>query len=127
MILEENKDYIRCFLDLLVSGRARCCALHRRQGPHGVFITVLLLALRISREQVVRWYLSIERHLRRNTPLPVKFLVWYSKTPRETIYLNKPGLLKALDHLERRYQGIEGYLKEAGFTGLSELRRIFLR
>jgi protein-tyrosine phosphatase len=128
LILDENKDYIRRFLELLVAG-PHPVLLHCTAGKDrtGVFITVLLLALRLSREQVVRWYLSIERHLKRNTPLPAKFLVWYSKTPREVIYLNKPGLLKALDHLEQRYQGVEGYLEEAGFTALHELRRIFLR
>ncbi|MEW5785775.1 MAG: tyrosine-protein phosphatase [Bacillota bacterium] len=128
LILEENKDYLNQFLNLLADG-PRPLLLHCTAGKDrtGIFAAALLLALRVPAAQVMRWYLSIEPHLKKHTPSWVKFLVWYSKTPWETIYLNRPAIQAALDHLDRQYQGIEGYLDEIGFTRLGELREIFLK
>ena len=127
LILEENKDYICRFLELLVEG-PRPVLLHCTAGKDrtGVFIAVLLLCLRVPRPRVVQWYLSIERHLKTGTPAWAKFLVWYSRTPKETVYLNRAALDAALDHIEHKYRGIDGYLAAGGFSRAGALRDIFL-
>lgn len=125
-ILEQNRNFIRRFLELLAEG-PHPALVHCTAGKDrtGVFIAVLLLALGVSREQVLRWYRSIEPHLKRNTPRRVRLLAWYSGIPRETLMLNLPAMEALFAWLDAR-GGIESYLAEAGFDGVERLRSLFL-
>ena len=127
IILEQNKDFLRRDLELLVEG-PHPALVHCTAGKDrtGVFVTVLLLALRVSRDRVLEWYKSIEGHLKRNTPRRVRLLAWYTGTPRETLSINLPAVEKLFNHLGDRYGGIDGYLEEIGFSGANQLRSLFL-
>jgi protein-tyrosine phosphatase len=127
IILEHNKDYLRDFLDLLVDG-PHPVLLHCTAGKDrtGVFMIVLLLALRVPQDRIIQWYRSIYGHLKKNTPRRARLLVWFSGTPRETLMINLPAVEALFVHLERRYGGIEGCLAESGFTRLEQLRTLFL-
>jgi protein-tyrosine phosphatase len=127
IILEQNKDYVRSFLELLAEG-PHPALVHCTAGKDrtGVFIALLLLALRVPRNRIMEWYLSIEAHLKKNTPLRARFMVWYTGTPRETLMLNIPAMEALFSRLDSQYGGIEGYLDRIGFTRLEEIRSLFL-
>lgn len=127
LILEQNKDHIRKFFEILLAG-PHPVLLHCTAGKDrtGVFGVALLLALQVSREQARQWYFSIGPHLKKNTPGWAKLLACYSKVPRESLMLNGAALEKLFSHIDEQYGGIEGYLDVIGFDGLTQLRALFL-
>ncbi len=126
-MLENNGDQICQFLSLLLDDPAPVL-LHCAVGKDrtGVFISVLYLALGMSRDEVVRSYMAIKPHLDRHFPRSIRWLLKKTQVP-ELAYTVLPEYIEGmLDHVEEKYGDAENYLRAIGFRRVEELREKFL-
>ncbi len=126
-MLENNGDQICQFLNLLLDDQPpvliHCAAGKDRTG---VFISVLYLALGMSRDDVVKSYMAIKPHLAQHFPSSIRWLLKKTQVP-ELAYTVLPDYIEGmLDHVEEKYGDAENYLRAIGFKRAEELREKFL-
>lgn len=126
-MLENNGDQICQFLNLLLDDQSPTlvhCAVGKDRT--GVFISVLYLALGMSRDEVVKSYMAIKPHLEKYFPPSIRWLLKKAHVP-ELAYTVLPEYIEGmLDHVDEKYGDAENYLRAIGFRRVDELREKFL-
>jgi protein-tyrosine phosphatase len=126
-MLENNGAQICQFLNLLLDDPAPVlvhCAVGKDRT--GVFISVLYLALGMSRDDVVKAYMAIKPHLDHHFPSSIRWLLKKTQVP-ELAYTVLPEYIEGMvDHVEEKYGDAENYLRAIGFGRARELREKFL-
>lgn len=126
-VMEENKQYFRQFLDLLLD-KPGPTLVHCTAGKDrtGMMVATLDLALGVPRERIVARYMAVLPHLKAHFPRRVKALVRAFGGPPLAYSVMPEYMEGLLDHIAGRYGGAEGFFAEIGFDRAAELRARFL-